>query len=56
MGPNQIFLIVLIVVIIGFIVLTLVMAKLVHRDEQFYDKRWKIYNPENTETEEKGKK
>ena len=56
MGTNQAFLIVLILVIIGFIVLLLVMAKLGERDKQFYDKRWKIYNPENTETEEKGKK
>ena len=56
MGTNQVFLIVLIVVIIGFIALLLVMAKLGDRDKRFYDKRWKIYNPENTETEEKGKK
>ena len=54
MGTNQIFLIILIVVILGFIVLALVMAKLIHRDEQFYERRWRIYNPEKKE--EKGKK
>lgn len=54
MGTNQIFLIILIVVFLGFIVPALVMAKLIHHDERFYDKRWKIYNLEKEE--EKGKK
>ena len=54
MGPNQTFLIVLIIAIIALAVIAIFMTRLANRDKQFYDERWRIYNPEKPE--KKGKK
>ena len=53
MGAKEIILIAVVSVMLVLIVIAFVITRRISHEEQYYDERWKIYNPEESESDKK---